>query len=125
MPSTHPQSRVRYAVIGLGHIAQAAVLPAFKHASANSELAAIVSGDRDKREQVGDLYGVRVRCGYEDLERCLDEVDAVYIATPNSEHASYAIRAARMKKHVLCEKPLAVTDVDCDAIIAAAADADV
>jgi glucose-fructose oxidoreductase len=109
---------VRYAVVGLGHIAQVAVLPAFAHAR-NSRLTALVSGDGDKLRVLGDRYGVNFRFGYDELDACFREVDAVYICTPNSEHASQAIRAARAGVHVLCEKPLAVTNAECQAILQA------
>ncbi|HUR20412.1 MAG TPA: Gfo/Idh/MocA family oxidoreductase [Vicinamibacterales bacterium] len=110
---------VRYAVIGLGHIAQHAVLPAFVHVRANSRLAALVSGDPVKLKRLGERYGVDVRGGYADLETCLAHADAVYICTPNSTHAEFAVRAAEAGKHVLCEKPLAVTDEECVRMIAA------
>ncbi len=118
-------SKVRYAVVGLGHIAQAAVLPAFAHAKRNSTLHAIVSGSDEKLNKLGDRYRVPVRSSYDNYERCLKEVDAVYICTPNSEHADYAVRAARAGVHVLCEKPLAVTEAECTRMIEAAAAANV
>ena len=103
-------SRVRYAVIGAGWFGQAAILPAFKNAKSNSELAAIVSGDEQKRAELGKEYGVPTY-PYEQLEQLLasGEVDAVYIATPNSEHREPTLLAARHGVHVLCEKPLADT----------------
>ncbi len=116
------QSKVRYAVVGLGHIAQAAVLPAFAHARRNSSLHAIVSGSIEKLNQVGDRYRIPVRATYDQYERCLQEVDAVYICTPNSAHAEYAVRAAQAGRHILCEKPLAVTQEECTRMIAAAKD---
>ena len=119
------QSKVRYAVVGLGHIAQAAVLPAFAHAKRNSTLHAIVSGSVEKLNTLGDRYRVPVRASYDNYERCLKEVDAVYICTPNSEHADFAVRAAKAGVHVLCEKPLAVTEAECQRMIAAAAAANV
>jgi predicted dehydrogenase len=128
---TRPGSRksskgpVRYAVVGLGHIAQMAVLPAFAHATKNSKLVALISSDAEKLSELGDSYGVQTRGGYDDYERCLEGADAVYIALPNSLHAEYAIRAARAGVHVLCEKPLAVTGAQCDAIIAACHEAGV
>lgn len=118
-------SKVRYAVVGLGHIAQAAVLPAFIHAKRNSSLHAIVSGSDEKLNQLGDRYRVPVRATYDQYERCLKEVDAVYICTPNSEHADYAVRAANAGVHVLCEKPLAVTEAECSRMIKAAASSNV
>jgi glucose-fructose oxidoreductase len=117
--------RIRYAVVGLGHIAQVAVLPAFAHARRNSELGALVSGDAEKLEELGRMYDVEVCGGYDELERVLNGCDAVYIATPNTEHAEYAIRAARTGVHVLCEKPLATTDAECDQIIRACREAGV
>ena len=116
------RSKVRYAVVGLGHIAQVAVLPAFAHAKRNSELTALVSGDRVKLRAVGRKYRVSGLYSYEEYDNCLrsGDVDAVYIALPNQLHREYAVRAARAGIHVLCEKPLAVTEADCQAMIAAA-----
>jgi glucose-fructose oxidoreductase len=124
--ATHGRTkRIRYAVVGLGHIAQAAVLPAFGHASRNSELVALVSGEPRKLKVLGRRYGVEHLCGYDDLEALLagDVVDAVYIALPNDMHRELTLRAARAGKHVLCEKPMAVTARDCEAMIRATREA--
>lgn len=110
---------IRYAVVGLGHIAQVAVLPAFAHARRNSTLAALVSGDRTKRRALASRYRVEATFSYDEYEACLEQVDAVYIALPNSLHADYAVRAARAGVHVLCEKPLAVTAAECRRMIEA------
>jgi glucose-fructose oxidoreductase len=120
-----PRKQVRYAVVGLGHIAQVAVLPAFGNARRNSRLAALVSGDPVKLQELGDKYHVERRCSYEQYDAMLasDEVDAVYIALPNSLHAEYAIRAAQAGKHVLVEKPMAVTEEQCERMAAAAREA--
>lgn len=106
-------SRIRYAVVGLGHIAQLAMLPAFAHARRNSELVAIVSDDETKRRQVARQYGLDHVYSYDEFDQCLENVDAVYIALPNSMHAEYTIRAARAGVHVLVEKPMAVTVAEC------------
>lgn len=118
---------VGYAVVGLGWIAQAAVIPAFRNASRNSRLAALVSGEPEKLEEVGDRHGVDERYTYDEYDRCLesDAVDAVYIALPNHLHRDYAVRAARAGVHVLCEKPMALEPSDCRAMIEAADEADV
>ncbi len=118
MPSARSNA-IRYAVVGLGHIAQVAVLPAFAHARRNSRLAALVSDDPRKLKAVAKKYGVRNTYAYEDYEQCLEQVDAVYIALPNSMHAEYTIRAAAAGVHVLCEKPMAVTVDECEAMIEA------
>src|SRR5437867_6160078 len=108
---------VRYAVVGLGHIAQIAVLPAFAHARRNSRLAALVSDDPVKLKTLSKKYRVKATYSYKQYEDCLQHVDAVYIALPNSMHAEYTIRAANAGVHVLCEKPMAVTVDECQAMI--------
>ena len=116
------QKSVRYAVIGLGHIAQAAVLPAFKHARRNSVLAALVSGEQKKLKALGRRYRVGRLCGYDEVDQLFasGEVDAVYIALPNDMHKEFTVRAARAGIHVLCEKPMAVTARECEQMIRAA-----
>lgn len=111
--------KVRYAVVGLGHIAQVAVLPAFVHARRNSQLTAVVSDDRTKRREIAKRYQLDRTFSYDEFDDCLAQVDAVYIALPNSMHAEYTIRAAKAGVHVLCEKPMAVTAEECLRMIAA------
>jgi predicted dehydrogenase len=115
------KKKIRYAVVGLGHIAQAAVLPAFKHAE-NSELAALVTGSPQKDRELSERYKAKAYT-YDDLETALEKekVDAVYIATPNILHRDYTERAAQAGVHVLCEKPMATTQEDCEAMIRAVA----
>jgi len=108
---------VRYAVVGLGHIAQVAVLPAFAHARRNSRLAALVSNDPTKLKTLSRKYQIRGTFSYADYDACLAQVDAVYISLPNSMHAEYAVRAAAAGVHVLCEKPMAVTAEECERMI--------
>ncbi len=110
---------VRYAVVGLGYFAQVAILPAFRHAR-HSRLTALVSDDAVKLREMSRKYKVGQTFGYDEYDACLGEVDAVYIALPNDMHREYAVRAARRGVHVLCEKPLAVTESECRAMIEAA-----
>jgi glucose-fructose oxidoreductase len=119
-----PKRVIRYAVVGCGHIAQVAVLPAFGNARRNSRLAAIVSGDPVKRDELSRKYGVETACAYEQYDELLrsGDIDAVYIALPNSLHAEYAERAARAGVHVLCEKPMALTEAQCELMARAARD---
>jgi predicted dehydrogenase len=116
--------KVRYAVVGLGHIAQNAILPAFVHARTNSELTALVSDDPVKLRALSRDYGVKHLFSYEDYDVCLrsGEIDAVYIALPNNLHLDYCVRAARAGIHVLCEKPLAATEDECHQIVKACAE---
>lgn len=119
MTVTSSEKKIKYAVIGLGHIAQKAILPAFKNASSNSELTALVSGSKDKLTMLGDKYHVHKRYLYSQFDECLKrrEIDAIYISTPNFFHRSIMERAASFGVHVLCEKPLSVTPDDCLSMI--------
>ncbi len=116
-PGKH--DRVRYAVIGLGHLAQSAVLPAFAAASSNSKLVALVSDDPVKLRVLGRKYSVTKLYSYRDFDHALAEVDAVFIALPNTLHRAYTEAAAAEGVHVLCEKPMAMTEADCEAMIEA------
>ncbi|MGH8298850.1 MAG: Gfo/Idh/MocA family protein [Steroidobacteraceae bacterium] len=111
--------KIRYAVVGLGHIAQVAILPAFAQAGQNSALTALVSDDPEKLRKLSRGYGVSHLCSYDDADELFEsgEVDAVYITLPNSMHREYTERAARAGLHVLCEKPMAVTSEDCRRMI--------
>jgi glucose-fructose oxidoreductase len=114
--------RVRFAVVGLGWIAQEDVLPAFTLGPRSYELAALVSGDQEKREVLGKKYKLDRVIGYEGYDDLLKgtEIDAVFIALPNRMHAEYAIKAAKAGVHVLCEKPMALNEAECQAMIKAA-----
>jgi predicted dehydrogenase len=113
--------QIRYAVVGLGHIAQVAVLPAFAQAR-NSTLAALVSGDDRKLAQLSRRYGVEHVYDYDQLEECLasPDIDAVYIALPNDMHFDCCLRCVAAGKHVLCEKPLALSVRDAEEMLEAA-----
>ena len=121
MASRERIQKIRYAVVGLGHIAQVAVLPAFDHAGRNSVLTALVSSDPAKLKYLGRRYGVKRTYSYEQYEECLQSgsIDAVYIALPNNMHAEYTVRAANAGVHILCEKPMAVMERECQSMIRA------
>lgn len=113
--------KVRYAVIGQGYISQIAVLPAFAHADKNSELIALISDDPAKLKKLSKTYQVPLTGNYQDFDTLMasGEIDAVYIALPNHLHCEYTLRAARAGVHVLCEKPMAVTEDECKKMIKA------
>jgi glucose-fructose oxidoreductase len=112
--------RLRIAVVGQGHFAQAAVLPAIAQLD-DVELAALVSGSRHKLEELGDEYNVHALCDYDDLDALLasGSIDVVFIAVPNDLHAEITLIAARHGVHVLCEKPMAPTEAECMQMIRA------
>jgi len=129
MPKSNPSNTepIRYAVVGLGHIAQVAVLPAFAHARENSRLVALVSGDEEKRRELGRRYRIATCLDYDGYDDLLHggEIDAVYLALPNHLHRDYAVRAAEAGVHVLCEKPMAIDEDECTAMIRAAEESQV
>jgi glucose-fructose oxidoreductase len=117
---------VRFAVVGLGHFAQAAILPAFASAD-GCELVALISGDPRKRAVLSRRYRPAVALDYADYDTYLRSgaVDAVYVATPNDRHADFVQGAARAGVHVLCEKPLAPEVTTADRLRAVCQSADV
>jgi len=123
----HPRRKIGYAVVGLGHIAQTQVLPAFEHASRNSRLVGLVSGDAGKAARIAKRHDVSNGWSYDEFDECLssEEVEAGYLAVPNTLHADLAIRAARAGVHVLVEKPMAASERECEEMIRAAEDAGV
>lgn len=117
--TSESNKKVRYAVVGLGHIAQVAVMPAFETVK-NAELTTIVSGDREKLAKLKKKYHLEQVYSYGAYDQALDTVDAVYIALPNHLHKEFAVRAAEAGVHVLCEKPMAPTVAECQHMIDAA-----
>ncbi len=100
--------RLRWGVLSTADIAMTKVIPALQHAD-RCEVVAIASRDTDRAAAAASRLGIpRAYGSYEEL-LAADDVDAVYIPLPNDAHAEWTIRAAEAGKHVLCEKPLALT----------------
>jgi 1,5-anhydro-D-fructose reductase (1,5-anhydro-D-mannitol-forming) len=98
-----------WGIIGTGGFAGSATAPAIKALGAEGSLVAAVSRDRGRADAFAAQHGAkRAYTDYADLLRDR-EVDIVYISTPNAQHAEQALAAARAGKHVLCEKPLALS----------------
>ncbi len=119
--------KLRYCIVGLGRISMDHFMPACKM-SQHSQVTALVSGHRAKADKMAAEYTVPAKniYSYENYDeiRSNPDIDAVYIALPNSMHAEYTIRAANAGKHVLCEKPMATTVRDSQAMIDACKAAD-
>ena len=116
-----PTSRkIGYCIVGLGRISLQHFMPGCK-ASERSQVVALVSGHPEKAAKAAAEYDIPIKNiytyeNYNDIANNKD-IDAVYIALPNSMHAEYTIRAANAYKHVLCEKPMATTVKDSQAMI--------
>jgi predicted dehydrogenase len=111
--------QLRWGILSTARIATTKVVPATRRA-ANSEVVAIGSRDRGRAEAAARQLGIPAAYGSYEAVLADDEVDAVYLPLPNHLHAEWAIAAARAGKHVLCEKPLAVTTADARAMVEAA-----
>jgi predicted dehydrogenase len=118
--------KIGYCIIGLGRISMDHFMPGAL-ASKHSRITGLVSGHRDKALAQAKKYGVPESSiySYENMDEIKNNpaIDAVYEALPNSMHAEYTIRSARAGKHVLCEKPMATTVADSQAMIKACKDA--
>src|SRR5436305_5523850 len=115
-----PDKKVRYAIVGLGDIAQEAMLPGVEH-TGNSEVTAFVSSNPEKARELGKQYGITSCYSYEQFGDLLKSgtIVAIYLATPNWRHAEFIIPALRAGIHVLAEKPLEVNTAKCKEIIEA------
>ncbi|MBV9609920.1 MAG: Gfo/Idh/MocA family oxidoreductase [Acidobacteria bacterium] len=120
LAQTPSNAKLRYCIVGLGRISLQHFMPACKTAQ-KSTITALVSGHRDKAEKTASEYGVPAKniYSYQNYDEIAgnSDIDAVYIALPNSMHAEYTIRAANAGKHVLCEKPMATSVKDSQAMI--------
>jgi len=121
-PGDPMNERVGVAIVGVGRISVNEMLPAFAQ-SKHAKVVALVSGDRAKALKVAHQYDIpdSAVLDYKEYDRLaqMPEVQAVYIALPNSMHAEYTIRAAKAGKHVLCEKPMANSVAECQQMIEA------
>jgi predicted dehydrogenase len=120
--AAEPTRKLGYAIVGLGIYGADIIMPRFADCK-YSRLTALVSGDPAKARTLAAKYGVPERSiyNYSNFDRIKDnpDVDIVYVVLPNSMHAEYTIRAAQAGKHVMCEKPMANSVAECEAMIAA------
>ena len=122
-PSAASGKKLGYALVGLGSLSEHQIAPALFRKTTRCKLTGLVSGHPDKARAWAKKYGVPAAniYDYQNFDRIKDnpDIDVVYVVLPNSMHAEYTIRAAKAGKHVLCEKPMAISVKECDAMIAA------
>ncbi|MCA1032678.1 Gfo/Idh/MocA family oxidoreductase [Bacillus timonensis] len=109
-------SKLRFGILSTANIAQKALIPAMQR-SKLVELVAISSGS-GKAKEVGEKFNIPKY--YDSYHELLNdkEIDAVYIPLPNHLHKEWVFEAARYGKHILCEKPLALTSLDAEEMFA-------
>jgi glucose-fructose oxidoreductase len=114
---------VGFAVVGLGKLSLGQIVPGFRNCR-SARLTALVSGHADKANRIASEQNLPANSvySYADFDRIAADprIEIVYIVLPNFLHAEYTIRALKAGKHVLCEKPMASTVADAEAMVAAA-----
>jgi predicted dehydrogenase len=114
------------ALVGLGSYSNGQLAPALQETK-YCKLAGIVTGTPSKAVEWKKKYNISDRNVYNydnfDTIKNNPDIDIVYVVLPNAMHAEYTIRAAKAGKHVICEKPMAISVKECEQMIAACNDA--
>ena len=111
-------AKIKWGVIGCGGIAARRTIPEFKKMASNAELVSVMDISAERARAVAQQFGIAHWCSTE-KELLKQPVDAVYIATPQNMHTCQVIQSAKAGKHVLCEKPVAVSIREVDRMEAA------
>ena len=119
------KERLGVALVGLGYYSTDLLAPALQ-LTKHCYLAGVVTGTPEKAERWQKQYNLPAKniYSYDNFDRLADnpDIDVVYIVLPPVLHQAYTIRAAQAGKHVWCEKPMAMTAAECEAMIKACAD---
>ena len=107
---------VGWAIVSTGRHPDQKMAPAI-NAAQDTEIAAVVSRDLGRAQEFAAKH--HARAAYDDLDAMLGDpaVQVVYLASPNSLHCEHAVKAARAGKHVLCEKPMALSVEECQRMV--------
>tara|TARA_R110002050_G_scaffold16019_2_gene49046 strand:+ start:145522 stop:146655 length:1134 start_codon:yes stop_codon:yes gene_type:complete len=118
--NTKKDKKLGIALVGLGSYSTYQLAPALLETSF-CKLSGIVTGTLDKEVIWADKYNIPKKniYNYDNFDTIInnDDIDIVYVVLPNAMHAEFCIRAAKAGKHVICEKPMAISVEECDAII--------
>ncbi len=121
-------NKLGMALVGLGYYSTGLLAPALQ-TTEHCYLAGVVTGSAEKGKRWQQQYGLKSENIYNydnfDSINKNDDIDVVYIVLPNAMHKEYVIRAARAGKHVICEKPMAMSAQECEAMIEACEKANV
>ena len=107
--------KIRWGVLSTANIGRAVVIPAIQH-SVNGELVAVASRESGRAREFAAKCGIPVNYGSYEALISAEDIDAVYIPLPNSLHEEWTVRAAEAGKHILCEKPMAMSAAECVAM---------
>jgi predicted dehydrogenase len=116
----NPKKKLGIALLGLGEYATKELAPALQETN-ECYLAGIITDSKDKAKDFQKKYNIADKSvyNYQTFDSIKDnsDIDIVYVVSPNSLHPEHVMRAARAGKHIICEKPLAITIKDCDEMI--------
>jgi predicted dehydrogenase len=120
--TTQAKKILGVALVGLGKYSEEQLAPALLETK-QCKLTGIVTGTPDKAKKWKEKYSIPDKniYNYKNFDSIKDnpDIDIVYVVLPNAMHAEYTIRAAQAGKHVICEKPMAVSVAECEEMIAA------
>lgn len=126
MNSMKSQGKLGIALVGLGNYSETQLAPALQETS-HCYLAGIVTGTPGKIDKWKGKYNIPDKniYNYQTFDTVKDnpDIDIIYVVLPNALHAEYVIRAAKAGKHVICEKPMAISVEECNRMIAACKEA--
>ncbi|GAB3814223.1 Gfo/Idh/MocA family protein [Pontibacter rugosus] len=118
--SQQNKKKLGIALVGLGRYSKGQLAPALQKTE-NCYLAGIVTGTPSKAKEWQKKYNIPEKniYNYENFDEIANnpDIDIIYVVLPNAMHAEYTIRAAKAKKHVICEKPMATSVEDCQRMI--------
>ncbi|PKP39324.1 MAG: glucose-fructose oxidoreductase, partial [Bacteroidetes bacterium HGW-Bacteroidetes-13] len=122
MSNALQEKKLGVALVGLGGYSSGQLAPALQ-STQYAYLAGIVTGTPEKEKIWSEKYNIPKSniYNYDNFDNIANNkaIDIVYVVLPNSMHADFCIRAAKAGKHVICEKPMAVSVAECEAIIQA------
>ncbi|QJR82780.1 Gfo/Idh/MocA family oxidoreductase [Alteromonas pelagimontana] len=115
-----PTKKIGVALLGLGNYSENLLAPALQ-ATKYCELRGIVTGSPEKIPRWQSRYDIKDKnvYTYDTMDELAnnDDIDVVYVVTPPSTHKDFSVKAANTGKHVWCEKPMAMDEAECQAII--------
>ncbi len=114
------QRKIGVALLGLGNYSSTQLAPSLQMTE-HCELRGIITGTESKIPQWQQKYGIKDSNVYTydtmDAIANNDDIDVIYVVTPPGTHKDFAVKAANTGKHVWCEKPMAMDEAECQAII--------
>ena len=115
-----PKRKVGVALLGLGNYSTKLLAPALQH-TRHCELRGIITGSPEKISYWQKNFGIKDAnvYTYETMDAIAnnDDIDVIYVVTPTGTHKAFSVQAANTGKHVWCEKPMAMDEAECQAII--------